>query len=128
VAALNRIILAVALVLSFGVHQAMQCQRGSALSAAFDRCSRPHTGCPHGSTPAAPVKGCCANFACLSDAQCSGVEDTVVSQDVAQLEPVSASVSIFPLNAAKLSARVSLRFHSPPTQVPFFVAHHAFLI
>jgi hypothetical protein len=129
VTALNRIILALAMVLSFGLHGAMQCQGASIVSAASDHCSREHHSCPHRSMPASPVKSCCANSVCLTYAQCSGIEDaTIVQTETAQSQPVSARVSIFPLASAELSARVALRFHSPPAQVPFFVTPHAFLI
>jgi hypothetical protein len=128
VTALKRIILALALVLSFGLHQAMQCQGASIVYAASDPCSHQQS-CPHRSSPASPVEGCCANSAWLSDAQCSGVDKTAVSRAVvAQLQPVSASVSIFPSAAAAHSPSVALRLHSPPAQVPFFVIHHSFLI
>jgi hypothetical protein len=126
--ALNRIILALVLVLSFGMHEVMQCESAT-LSAASARCSHHHTSCPHRSTPASPVKGCCANLACLSYEQCTAVEGATVSEtDVAQFQPASASISIFPLAAAELAARFALRFHPPPAEVPFFVTHHAFLI
>jgi hypothetical protein len=128
VTALNRIILALVLVLSFGMHEAMQCQRMST-SARSSRCAHQDTSCPHRSTPASPVNGCCANFVCLSDAQCSGVELIASSQaEVAQFQFVSASVPIFPSAAEAHSLGMLLRSHSPPAQVPFFVIHHAFLI
>lgn len=127
--AVNRIVLALALVMSFGLHSAMQCQGAGIGSAASDRCSHDHNGCPHKSTPSSPVKDCCANFGCLSHAQCSGAEETAVSQtDVAHLQPFLASVVIFPSRAPAHSPRVAFGFHSPPAQVPFFVIHHAFLI
>src|SRR5260370_35642455 len=101
------------MVLSFGLHGAMLCHRASTVSAASERCSHEHNGCPHRSTPTSPVQRCCANFACLSDAQCSGVEEAAVIQaNVAQFQPVSASVSIFPSAAALNSPRVPLIFHS----------------
>jgi hypothetical protein len=126
VVVLNRIILALALVLSFALHQAMQCQAVSAVSAASDRCSHEQS-CPHSSAPASPVKGCCANSACLSNAQCVGVEESVGQANGAQFQPVSASVSMI-RSSLTAHSPVSLRFHSPPAQVPFFVIHHAFLI
>lgn len=130
VTALNRIILALVLVLSIGLHQAMQCQPAATVSAASDRCSHEHSSSRQHSTPSSPVKSCCASSGCLSCAECSGIEDATVSQaEAAHFQPVSASVSIFPLAAAaQHSPRVALRFHSPPSQVPFFVTHHAFLI
>ncbi len=129
VTALNRIILSIVLVMSFGLHQAMQCPGASRVSTAADRCSHAHDGSHQHSMPASPVKSCCANSACLSYAQCSGIEDVAVSQaEAEQFQPVSTSISIFPLAAAELAARVALRFHSPPAEVPFFVIHHAFLI
>src|SRR5258707_1490554 len=98
VAALKRFVLALALVLSFGLHGAMQCQGSSTVSAASDGCSHHHNGCPHRSMPASPVKSCCANSACLTYDQCSDIEDaTIVQAETAQFQPVSARVSISPL-------------------------------
>src|SRR6266849_6547360 len=128
VAALNRIILALVLVSSFGLHQAMQCQGASAVSAASDHCSHALDSCPRRSTPHSPVKSCCANSACLSYSQCSVEETAITKASVAPLQSVSGCVSVFPSPAAARSPRLALRFHSPPAQVPFFVAHHAFLI
>jgi hypothetical protein len=127
VVVLNRIILALALVLSFALHQAMQCQAAGAVSAASDRCSHEQS-CPHSSAPASPVKGCCANSACLSNAEWVGVEETAGQANVAQFQPVSTGVSILQSSLTTHSSRVALRFHSPPAQVPFFVIHHSFLI
>jgi hypothetical protein len=127
-AALKRIILALALVLSFGFHEAMQCQGATTTSAASDRCPHHHR-CPHRSTPASPVKSCCANSACLSESRCSGIKDATVSEaDAAHFRPVSTGISVFPLAEPELATRIALRFHSLPAQVPFFVIHHAFLI
>jgi hypothetical protein len=125
--AVSRIILALALVLSFGLHQAMQCQNATAASAASDRCSH-EQNCPHSSTPASPVKGCCANSACLSNAQSTGVEEVAGQANASQFQPVSAIVSIIPSPLTAHSPGMALKFHSPPAQVPFFVIHHAFLI
>jgi len=127
VVVLNRIILALALVLSFALHQGMQCQAASAVSAASDRCAHDQS-CPHSPAPASPIKGCCANSACLSDAQCVAVEESVGQASVAQFQPLSAGVFILQSSLTTHSPRVALRFHSPPVQVPFFVIHHAFLI
>jgi hypothetical protein len=129
VTALNRIILALILLLSFGLHQAMQCQTGTTESAAPDGCSHEHDSCHHRSTPVSPIKSCCATSVCLAYAECSGIEEAAVSQaEPAHFQPVAASASIFPLAAEWHSPRVSLGFHSPPAQVPFFVTQHAFLI
>src|SRR5271169_3349206 len=112
VTALNRIILALVLVMSFGLHGAMQCQAIGTAHAAYDRCSHQDSGCHHRSTPGSPVKSCCASFACLGFAQCSGAEASAVSQtDVAQFQPFSASVVIFPSAARGHSPRVALSFH-----------------
>jgi hypothetical protein len=127
VVVLNRIILAVALVLSFALHQAMQCQAVGAVSAASDRCSHEQS-CPHSSAPASPVKGCCVNSACLSNAQCVGVDERVGQANVAQFQPVSAGAFILQSSLTAHFSRVALRFHSPPAQVPLFLIHHAFLI
>jgi hypothetical protein len=127
VVVLNRIILALALVLSFGLHQAMQCHGAGSVPAASDRCAHEQS-CPRSSAPASPVKGCCANSACLSNAQSVGVEESVGQANGAQFQPVSARVSILQSSLTANWPGVSLRFHSLPAQVPFFVIHHAFLI
>ena len=128
-AALNRIILALALVLFFGLHEAMQCQAFSTVSAASHRCAHEHGSSDQRSTPPSPAKGCCSSFTCLSYAERSGIEVPALNQAAAaHFEAVSSRVSIFPSAAAAHSPRIALSFHSPPAPVPFFVTHHAFLI
>lgn len=123
-AVLNRIILAMVLVLSLGLHGAI-----TTVYVASDQCSHQESGCHHRSKPGSPVKTCCANFSCLLYAQCSDAEETAVSQtDVAQLQPFSTSAVVLTSGAPAHSPRLALGFHSPPAQVPFFVFHHAFLI
>ena len=125
---LNRIFLTLALVMSFGLHQVMQCQLATA-GTASDRCSHEHSSSHQQSKPAAPVKSCCESSPCLSYAECSGVEEAAVSQvEIASFQPVVARMILFPATAAARSPTGALSFYSPRAQVPLFVIHHAFLI